>query len=392
MCLLISIFCGCLVLISHYQNVLINKLEFNEELINESKASFDYVLANLNTLNDDQSDLDIFASGITTSWTTKKWGFYNVLNTTTVFKRDTIFKSALIGTLTDRKEQLALFATDYDKPLKISGESIIIGDVKIPNGKLETGFINNKVKNKLSLQGKQLKSLDRIPKINETFSYDVFETEMLTLGDFDDNIIFNNFTDNTLIIDISDETVITNLTLKGNIILFSKSDLTIHENNTIEDILIVAPSITIASGFKGNMQIVSKKNVEVNSNVQLHYPSSIYVENDIDSVKVTIKENAKIAGGIVINGNTYNGSLKRQLTIDPHSTIIGDVYCYGKTQLKGQIKGTVYTDRFFLKTKSSTYENMIQNGDIDQNDLPDQFVRLPLFNTQNSNYAIVKEF
>jgi cytoskeletal protein CcmA (bactofilin family) len=372
---------------------LINKLEFNDQLINNSNSSFNYFLANYSKLNDETLDLDVFENGIITTGSTKKWGFYDILSTTTIFKNDTIYKSALVGKSSNKNENIALYVTDYDKPLQASGESVFSGTIKTPNGKIERGYINNNLENNLTINGSQLKSDDKIPRIDEVFDYEMFQTEKVALDDFDSNSISNSFNEKTLIINISGNSFINNFNLKGNIVLLSKTDLIIGKNNSIEDILIIAPSVTVEDYFTGNMQIVAKKTVEINKNVQLKYPSSIYVENDIDSVKVTIKEHTKIAGGIVINGNTYNGSLKRQLIIKPNTEIVGDVYCYGRTMLEGQIKGTIFTDRFYLKTKSAEYENMIQNCKIYSDSLPKHFVRLPLFNnSKNSKYEIVKEF
>ncbi|MEO1033525.1 MAG: hypothetical protein AAFX55_19210 [Bacteroidota bacterium] len=391
-CVIISVLCGCLVFIAHYQNILIDKLEFSEELINTNNASFNYFLSNYSTLDEENNTVDIFNTGIMTTGIKKKWGFYDVLICTTGFKTDTIVKSALIGKSSDLKDRLALYVTDYDKALKLSGKSSIIGDVKVPKGRIERGYINNKIKNSLDIKGVSLKSEDVLPKITDVLDHGLFDSKMQSLDDFSSSAIFNAFSKPTLVIDVSDNTIIEGFELRGNIILFSKNPLSIEKSNTIEDILIIAPSVVIASDFKGNLQVIAKENVELDSGVLLKYPSSIYAENDIDSINVTINEQAKIAGGVVINGNTYNGSLKRRLFIAPRSEIMGDVYCYGKTQLEGKIIGTVYSDRFVLKTKSSEYQNTIQNCNINSDNLPKKFVRLPLFNTEDSRYEVIKEF
>ncbi|WP_422103869.1 hypothetical protein [Winogradskyella sp.] len=391
-CVIISVLCGCLVFIAHYQNILIDKLEFSEELINTNNASFNYFLSNYSTLDEENNTIDIFNTGITTTGIKKKWGFYDVLICTTGFKTDTIVKSALIGKSSDSNDKLALYVTDYDNILKLSGKSSIIGDIKVPKGATERGYIDNKIKTSLTIKGTTLKSEDVLPKISDVLDYGLFDTEMQSLSDFNSRSIFNEFSKPTLVINVSDNTTIEELELKGNIILFSKNPMDIETSNTIEDILVIAPSVVIAPNFTGNLQIISEEHVEINNGALLKYPSSIYVENDIDSISVSIKKDAKIAGGIVINGNTYSGSLKRHLSIAPDSQIIGDVYCYGETQLEGEITGTVYSDRFVLKTKSSEYENMIQNCNIDSERLPKNFVRLPLFNTENSRYEVIKEF
>src|SRR5690554_5535080 len=85
-CLLISIFSGCLVLISHYQNVLNNQLEFSETLINNNNATFSYYLKNIDLIDVQKgNETDIFKEGIITHVRLKKWGFYDVLICKTIF-------------------------------------------------------------------------------------------------------------------------------------------------------------------------------------------------------------------------------------------------------------------------------------------------------------------
>ena len=69
------------------------------------------------------------------------------------------------------------------------------------------------------------------------------------------------------------------------------------------------------------------------------------------------------------------------------------MYCYGKTQLKGNVIGCLYTDRFFLKTTSTIYENYMYDGTIDREELPDYFVRLPIHENKSEYvvYDLVKE-
>ena len=135
------------------------------------------------------------------------------------------------------------------------------------------------------------------------------------------------------------------------------------------------------------------KGVHIDREVELHYPSSIYINNDDDenTLQVYIGTNSILAGGIVLTGDSYRSSLNRLVTIDESAKVIGDVYCYGKTQLKGKVIGTVYTERFYLKTAASIYENYIVNGEVNKPALPEEFIGLPLFITENSNYELIKE-
>ena len=140
----------------------------------------------------------------------------------------------------------------------------------------------------------------------------------------------------------------------------------------------MARNIIIEKEFIGNLQIIAKNDVTVQKKAQLKYPSSIYVKNDLEPVKVEIDSLSTIAGGIIIDGDTYNNSTNRELVIQPTSKVYGTVYCYGKTQLPGEVIGQLYTDRFFLKTQSASYENVILNGVVNGNSLPEHFVRPPI--------------
>jgi hypothetical protein len=110
-------------------------------------------------------------------------------------------------------------------------------------------------------------------------------------------------------------------------------------------------------------------------------------------IELYVGNNSTVIGGIVLTGNNYSNSLQRLITIEEGAKIVGDVYCYGKTQLKGSVIGTVFTDRFFLKTAAATYENYIFNGTINKKDLPTYFVRLPFYENKTAflSYDVIKE-
>ncbi len=394
-CLIISIFCGSLVLISHYQNILNDKLGFQEQLINTNNSSFNFFVNNLETFSANKiQELDVFENGITSYGQKKNWGFYNVLVCKTIFKKDTISKIALIGELKNNKNSLALYVTDYDKPLKLSGDTKIYGNQKVSAGRTGQAYINGKKGNSIKIRGAQSKSDDKLPKLDTDLFIDVSNYKTVTLNSIIDKTIINGFDEDTKVVDLNGVSNLSDITCKGNLILNSSSSIQINRTANLNDVLVMAPEVFVQSGFSGNIQIVAKEVVEVEPNVKLKYPSSIYIKNDVDSVSVKINKNSTILGGIVIDGNTYSGSLKRKLIIEEDATIVGNVYCYGNTQLQGEVIGSVYTDRFFLKTQSSNYENVILNGIINRDSLPNNFIELPLFKQTNDDekYAIIKEF
>lgn len=394
-CLLISIFSGCLVLISHYQSLLNYKLEFKGVLINTNNASFEYYLSNPEALSYDEfSPSDIFENDIITYSKKKKWGFYDILMSSTVFKNDTINKIGLVGTSETDKNFPALFVTNYDKPLKLSGQSKIIGISKVPNGFIEQAYINGPQGNAVEIRGQQFTSEDKLPKITSSIELSIYNYEKVSLDRFKSNEVFNSFLSKTIVIDISGNSNLSAFNIKGNIILYSTGTVTISNSTKLTDIVLFAKNVVVESGFKGNLQIISENDVILERHALLEYPSSIFVKNDIDSVKVHLKPFSKIAGGIVIEGDNYINSLNRTLIIDKEASVYGSIYCYGSTQLEGEVIGHLFTDRFFLKTQFSDYENVILNGTINSDSLPKGFVQLPLFITKNdiNRYELIKKF
>ncbi|WP_298892410.1 hypothetical protein [uncultured Psychroserpens sp.] len=394
-CLMISIFSGCLVLISHYQNLLNSKLDFTETLINTNNASFKYFALNPNLLDLNKTlEIDIFENDIISYSTKKKWGFFDILSTKTIFKGDTIHKIGLIGNINSDKSSPSLFVTDYDLPLKLSGNTKIIGNSKVPIGQIEQAYINGQDGNDVEIKGRVMISEDKLPRLNSTLDINIERFKTLTIDAFKSNQIINSFDSETIVIDVSNLSELRDITIKGNIIIFSSHHIKVSNTVQLHDVLLMAKSIVFENDFSGNLQVIAKNNVIVEEDVTLKYPSSLYLENDTDSIKVHFKPSSSIAGGVVINGNTYKGSLMRQLVIDKSAKLYGSVYCYGKTQLQGDVIGELYTDRFFLKTTSSNYENIILNGTIDGDNLPEKFVRLPIMNSKlkSSGYEIIKEF
>lgn len=389
-CLVIAMFCGSLVLISHYNAIFTTRLKLNTELIHHNQSAFTYFLSRSQQIPYNQPETaNIFQDGIYSTAEKKYWGFYDILTCQSVFKSDTITKTALIGKATKQTQPIALYVTNYDKTLKLSGNTNLSGRLKIPYGSYDYGYVNNKVPNRVTIKGVKQKSEKLLPKIDKDI---VFETGKLPEinREQDNGTIVNSFKNDTKVLRLEGNSTLGNLTCKGNIIITANKTLEIKKSAKLEDVVVIAPKVIVNSGFKGNIQIVAKQEVILKRNAQLLYPSSIYI-NSKDSVAVTLEKQSKLAGGIVLTGGNYQSSLKRTLTLNEGSTVVGTIYCYGKTQLQGAVIGSLFTDRVFLQTKSSYTENIIFNGTVNRDSLPSNFIELPLFNTApNTNYHVIK--
>lgn len=396
-CLLISVFLGCLVFVSHYFNLINTKLELNERIINTNKASLLYYTTQLETLEYDAPiQTDILDENFQTMVTKKKWGFYDIITCETIFKTDTVVQSVLAGYQPYASNSISLYLTDHDNELKVSGASNLVGRLSIPKARIEQSYINGQKGNSVKIKGQKTASKDQLPKLVYKPNIELSHLKKFSLDDFDTSLpIVNTFSAETLLIDISNVNTLSNLIIKGNVILYSTGAINISNYNTLEDIVLFAKRVTINEAFSGVMHIVANDDVVIEKNAELKYPSSVYVEHQTDSIMVDIKENAKIAGGIVINGGGSLKASKNKLNIEQGAEVYGMVYCQGNTQLKGSVFGSLYTDRFYLKTTSASYENTILNGTIDASVLPKNFIQIPIFKSQlltNGKYEIIKGF
>ena len=393
-CVIVALLCGSLILIFSYQSRLNQHYFLSQDLIRASNNHFAQLIDNLDyeSINS-HGEIKNENDQITTTYTLSKWGLYDILKLKTYIKKDTLSKAALIG-VKSSNDRLALYLADKDKPLHIGGKSAIHGDVKISDHGVRIAYISgqhfqgNKLvngtigKSKSMLPDLQIRLDSLIPLVKKEFHLEELR---------DKQLFFNSFHNPSMLV-YTDKHAFDNITLGGNMIIHSNDSLFIRKSAHLTDVIIKAPKVVFEKGFSGSVQVIAKNGVHLEEDVFLKYPSSIYVKNDRNEMtEVVLEKGSTVIGGLVLTGHEYRYSLSRLLTIEEDAKLIGRCYCFGKTQLKGQITGTLYTDRFHLKTLASIYENYIVGGIIDKKALPDQFLNVPFFNSENKSYDFIKE-
>lgn len=392
-CLIISIFCSCLVLVAHYSKVINDYLELQEDLVLHNESALYYALQTLEQYNyGSEHEINVLDSEIKTVVTRKDWGFYHILTCKSMFKNDTIIKSVLVGA-DSQNNNLSLYVTNYDIPIKVGGKTSIVGDKKVPLGTFANAHISQD--RELLNKGRTMPSNERLPSLAREIKPWMDDNVLLDVNFEKDITIFNEFDQPTKTLNLDRVPVLEDITLKGNIIVRSNTNLTIKNTAHLEDIILITnKKLTIEEGFKGSMQIIANEDIDINPKVTLQYPSSIYIKNDVDSIQVKISKHSKLLGGIVISGDSYEGSLKRHLIMEDDAMVVGSIYNYGYTQLKGTVIGEVYTDRLYNESNDTNSENTIINAVVDHDSLPKNFIKLPLFNSKDliNKYHVIKTF
>ena len=386
-CLLISVICGGLLCFSNLYNQLNLHYNLHEELYIHNQSLVNFTLGNKLS----HAGLEEDEKGIKGEVSFKNYGLLMLLEARSSIKNDTIKTIHFVGSHSN--SQTAIHLANFTTGLSYSGKVTLIGDLFLPSKTVESSFILNEL-SRFSHQGKKEISEILLPKINPAFEnffkgIDVEKTTMNSAGKIKDSLYFNSFHNPTKEIILE---TIPNLIFKGNFILRSDKSLTIGKNAVLEDVIVMAPEIIFEEGFSGNVQAFATKKITIGKNTKLIYPSVVCVYNKTnEAAEIKISEKCTIQGAVVLFGNPLERIAENTVEINGNSTVLGDIYCSGKLDLKGNVKGSVYTNRFFLKTNSATYDNIISNIEINCKKRPDFFISIPLFEPKNTDYGILKK-
>lgn len=388
-CLIISIICGALLYFSNLYNQLNLHYNLQEEMYIHNQSIVNFALGNKTLVNEIPVDEE---SGLEGSYETQKYGLLNLLIAKSILRNDTIKSAHFVGDYSSDKT--AVHLANFSKPLSYSGVVKLIGNNSLPSTYIETSYIENK-HNELTVKGNTSISEIRLPEINEEFEkiFKGIEAEKLSLSQIEklkDSLYYNSFLSKTKEIYVN--SIIGNTIFKGNFILKNKDSIRVKKNAILEDVILLAPKITFEEGFIGTAQVFATKNITLDKTVILNYPSIVCIYNKTSEESlIKIKSGSKITGAVVTFGNTLENIDKNSIQIDSNSEIFGHIYCSGKLDLKSNVYGSVYTNRFFLQTASSIYMNTISDIEINPTKLPNYFISIPLFDAKKTSYGILKK-
>jgi hypothetical protein len=388
-CLIVSIICGALLYFASLYSQLNLHYNLQEEMYIHNQSVVNFALGNQVEHEDPSIDEN---SGIEGNYETKRYGLLTLLIAKSILRNDTITSAHIVGSFSSDKTAINL--ADFTKSLSYSGIVKLVGNNQLPTTTIETSYINNKPNN-INIQGKTSISEIMLPEINPNFKkiFEGINAEETVLSEVEkpkDSLFFNSFHNDTKEVYVN--SVLSNIIFKGNFVLRSKDSIRIKKDTVLEDVILIAPKITFEEGFTGTVQAFATKGIELEQKVILNYPSVVCVYNPTNEESlIKIKKESKITGAVVLFGNRLENISKNSIEIDQNGLLSGDIYCTGKLDLKSNVYGSVYTNRFYLKTSVSTYDNTISDIEINAVKRPKYFIAVPLFKTKKTEYGILKK-
>jgi len=295
----------------------------------------------------------------------KQWGVYEHISVET--KNKHVKKHGLF-TNNNRLDDIALFIADSTRSLGLSGDTHIKGTLVFHESATKDGqILRNRIDWSRRFSGSIKTHNTSLPKVSSDISSHIQDL-ILDIPPNQPNEDFREFTENiqnsfsneTLIVQ-SKEPIYLNLSIKGNVIILAPK-IYISARAIVEDALIVAHEIEVEKNAILTTQLIADKSITLNENVELHYPSSIYVQTNRES-KLSLGKNSLIEG-IVAHQNSHRLS---STVIQNGATIHGQLFSRAKTSFQGNMRGNCLVETFFLSTRTTGYKNFLRDATFDGN-------------------------
>jgi hypothetical protein len=317
---------------------------------------------------------------------TKNWGVYRIVKLKAVLRhhwREQIF---LLGDNIWKDDRPSLYLTDKNRYLSVCGETWLGGPVYLPVLGVRKSYVDGVgYYRKKAVQGEVRRSEGTIPAIRNTFA-EKFE-QMYKVDPKRDSVLLwesgrferisNSFGNKTLCIWSPEEISLEYLEIKGNVKILSQSAIRLGQDVKLDNCILVAPNISFQESFRGRTQMFARDSLAIAAHSHLHFPSVIYMKSKRKGTDLSIANGTSFAGEIVLENSGVNASATVKVGKD--CKIEGLLYCNGTLEMEGDIAGSLYTNRFVLKTSSALYENHLLNNRMDVADLNENYVGVAWF-------------
>ncbi|RZJ76968.1 MAG: hypothetical protein EOO45_00360 [Flavobacterium sp.] len=362
----IAVFCASLIMLAaHYRNGYIKELRMIRLVNNLESAQARVLAAELgNGYGSDETDL--YGDGLDSVLIIRKaWGVFDLAVVKSFVSSDTLKRSFLIG-MDKSLDSVALYLSDEDRPLSVSGDTQITGDVEVPKSGMRKSYAEGRaysrddmVDGKIRDSGRKLKPLANVYKAGLNMELEKSSTLLRQLPDHDLHV---SFLDSVSRFRIRPDQVL-NHSFSGQIALYADSSVVLSSTCRLDGVLLFAQSIHIEAGFKGNVQLFARDSITIGDDVTLDYPSVMGLmakQTVVGQGKISAGKGLRFSGMLfaVMDGKS---SLPLMTSFGESNTISGEVYADGVVKMnKGFVlNGKVSCNRFLMQTKVSLYENFL---------------------------------
>lgn len=374
---IIALICSSLIAAAYFYRLSYQQKSRYDRLQNNLQSGINVLLSEKETNSSQTEKTSLFDNDTDSVITCRlPWGIFDAGTAQAYIQRDTLQKSFLIARNIDSAKWSALYLIDEDRPLSVSGKTMISGNVRLPKAGIRAAYVNGTaysgdpkfVDGHMKDSGRELPAPE--PQRIEQLSKDFTAPGQVTAFTTGDSLTENSFFRPTRHLRAVDGDTVSHTTIKNNIILYSDTTLYIDSTAHLDHIVIFARSVVFAPGFKGNCQVFARDSVIVGKGAVFTYPSCIGLLPSQRS-KTGLPPNIRIGEGTRFSGLLFcyekeKANLPLVIYLGKRSRITGQVYAKGTVSLQDslQVSGSITCQKFLYQSNMTTYENFLINTRI----------------------------
>ena len=399
--LVIGVICSSLIVVAYFYRAEYQRKFRYDQLQNNLNSGINILLASPDSSYVRQTTFSLFNKGADSVTIQKSaWGIYDICTVKAFILSDTLFKTFLTANPVDSAKWAVIYLADEDRPVSVSGNTSIRGNVFIPKAGIQSAYIDNKAYagDKRIVIGEKHTSQKQLPAL-DTVCIRLLEKNFALKGDsltFNDSLSWP-FYKSTKIFDFkSTEQTLEHIKLKGNIILRSDTTVIIDSTAALSNVLVFAKTIIVKGGFKGNCQLFATDSISVGKNCHFAYPSCagiirLKAPKIILQTKISLGENTNFNGLLFTYEKSPNGP-KPMISLSKKDTVKGQIYSQDALALKDQvvIDGSVFTKRFVYRNSFTLYDNYLINTTFNTKDLSRYYLASPVTPVASKNKKILQ--
>ncbi len=320
-------------------------------------------------------------SSYTTEVNIHPWGFYDVVNISSVH---TQYRLSGIYLFSDdiRKNKLlpSLYLSDPKRYLSVGGKTYLGNNSYLPAYGIRKAYVGGVGYSRESfVQGDAYKAGNTLPALNKkwkerysqvAYTIEKSENKMNIDNLLQSDTISNSFADTTLVIVCPDNYFLSQHCFEGNIII-TGTKITIDYTATLKNCIVFADSIVLGENFTGEGQFMAVNRIETGKSSVLKVPSVLFLNNTKNTDQILLKDSLQVQGEIIV-ANNISGK-KEVLIIEPGCRVMGQVYCNGYCSFQGIVFGSFYTCGFIKRSRNGLYENYLVDVCIDIEKMPAEY-------------------
>lgn len=367
---IIALITGTLITTAYFYRAEYQKSDRYKQLLANLESATEMALAD-SLLYDETRLVDLYGDGRDSILFSKKgWGVFELAVIRSYRLADTLKKAFLTGTDT-RADLTALYLTDEDRPVSVSGRTEIRGEAALPGAGIRKAYVEGKAyTGKELVYGPVRASEKTLPLL------DAGILERITQAGNDHSAYPEAVTGSRSFYETEQKYYageeLKDISVKGHIVLFSDTVLKISKSARLEDIIIYAPAVIIEEGFRGSCQVFAADSIVTGSNAVFYYPSCLGIlkkEGGQTAQQPEIRLGLKNTfNGILFTNEKQKSTFQTLISIGKDSKVNGEIYASGFVKLDQpvQIRGKLAANRLFIKTPSALYENYLIDISIDR--------------------------